>query len=177
VLQIELKDREFYDERSNKFFTIKGRKLTLEHSLISISKWEAHYKKFFFSREPRTPEESRYYVKCMTITQNVPPETYYLVTDEVIEKVNEYINDPMTATTIKLTKGKHNGEQVSSELIYYWMIEFGIPFKCEKWHFGRLWALIAICSEKQKPARKMSRSKSLKDMVSMNESRLRKLKK
>ena len=177
MLQIELKTREFYDEINNRFFTIKGRKLTLEHSLISISKWESKHKKYFFSREPKTIEESVSYIKCMTVTPNVQQEVYYLVTDEVLEKVNDYINDPMTASKIKLTGGRHNGEQVSSELIYYWMIEFGIPFKCEKWHFGRLWALISICSKKSKPKKKIGKQKVLSDMVSMNEKRLRRMNK
>lgn len=174
MLPLELKSREFYDENLNKFFTIKGRKIILEHSLVSISKWESEFKKPFFKKEPMSADETRAYIKCMTITQNVPEETYYLVTDTEVSKVNEYINDSKTATTIKRNTGRrNNGSFVTSELVYYWMIQFGIPMKCEKWHFSRLWALLEICNEENKPKKKLSRSQQLANMVHKNEQRLK----
>lgn len=178
MLPIELQSREFYDEQNNRFFTIKGRKLVLEHSLVSISKWESKYKKPWFSEEQKTIEETRYYIQCMTITQNVPPETYILITNDIVSQVNEYLNDPMTAAKFTNLKGRrrNNGEYITSETIYYWMIMFNIPDKCEKWHINRLIALITMCSEKNKDQKKMSKRARLNDMISTNEQRLKKYK-
>lgn len=174
MLQLELKSQEFYDENTNRFFTIKGRKLSLEHSLVSLSKWESKYKKPWFSKKEKTSEETRYYVKCMTITQNVPDETYYLLTNEDIDKVNAYIEDPMTAAKFKSMHGRrHNGEFVTAETFYYWMVSFNLPEKCEKWHLNRLIALIMMCNEKNKPAKKVGRRQSLNNFIALNEKRLK----
>lgn len=176
MLTLQLNSKEFYDEKTNRFFTVSGRKLVLEHSLVSISKWESKYKKPFLSTE-KSIEETRYYIKCMTITQNVPDETYYLLTDEHIDMINAYIEDPMTATKFNnLQKGKNSGEYVTSETIYYWMISFNIPEKCEKWHLNRLIALITMCSEKNKPHKKMSMNHRMSKLVDLNEKRLKKYK-
>ena len=98
MLQVVIPEREFFDSRTNEFVTIKETKLALEHSLVSVSKWEAKWKKPFVGRIAKTYEESIDYIRCMTLTQNVDPRVYWSIPDDVFEKVNSYIDDPMTAT-------------------------------------------------------------------------------
>lgn len=156
MLQLHFPDMDFFDEQQQKFFTIKGQTIQLEHSLVSISKWEAKWKKPFLSREQKTLEETIDYVRFMTITQNVNPQIYSCLTPEQMQEVNRYIDDPMTATTIKQTEGKGGAMKViTSEEIYYYMISYQIPMECQKWHFNRLMMLIRVCGEKNKPKKKM----------------------
>lgn len=144
------------------FVTTKGGTLNLEHSLISLSKWESKYKKPFLNRtEERTREESLYYIKCMTLNKDVSDDVYESITNIEINKVNEYIDDKMTATWFNENgpkSPKRNQEVVTSELIYYWMIALNIPVSFEKWHLNRLMTLIRVCEEKQKDPKKMKKS-------------------
>lgn len=172
MLEITIPDREFYDEEHNQFFTIEGQTLRLEHSLVSLSKWESKWCKPFITKEKKTIPETIDYIKCMTLTQNVNPEVYSLITDDIIDQVNEYIEAPMTATTFSnIEKRSTNREQITSEIIYYWMIALGIPFECKKWHLNKLLAQIKVCEIKNQPPKKMSRSEIMRRNAAINESR------
>ena len=139
MLQITIPAREMWDEQNNEFVYTNEQTLQLEHSLISLSKWESKWNKPFLSKESKTYEEILDYVKCMTLTQKVSPEIYANLTDENMRDIQRYIEAPMTATTFSEEKNtKGNREIVTSELIYYWMIALGIPLECEKWHLNRL---------------------------------------
>ena len=154
MLRITIPALKLYDEEKNEFFDLKEQTLQLEHSLVSLSKWESKWCKPFLTRDPKTDEETIDYVRCMTLTQNVDPSVYLRLNDSHIEQVQKYIDAPMTATRFFNTedKGKQNGEQITSELVYYWMFSFGIPMECQKWHFNRLLTLIRVFSTKsQKP--------------------------
>lgn len=171
MLQLQIPDKELFDEQQQKFITIKGQTLQLEHSLVSISKWESKWKKPFVDRKDMTVEETVDYVRCMTITQNVNPRVYDLLTPEHITKVMAYINDPMTATTIKKLegKGKGNSAVITSEVVYYYMTAYNIPFDpCQKWHFNRLMMLIKVCDEKNAPQKKMSRRQAAGQYKNLN---------
>ncbi|MGB4293547.1 MAG: hypothetical protein WBJ37_11785, partial [Bacteroidales bacterium] len=147
MLQITIPAVELWDERKQEFVTTKEQTLQLEHSLVSISKWESKWCKPFLSKQEKTSEETLDYIKCMTITQNVDPEVYNYLTNKNIEEINNYINAPMTATYFSDEKtSKTSREQVTAELIYYWMIALNIPFECQKWHLNRLLTLIKVCS-------------------------------
>ena len=154
---------EEFDEEKNEFIytTIsKEQTLQLEHSLVSLSKWESKYCKPFLSKQEKTDEELLDYIKFMTITQNVKDETYerLLRTPGAVEKINEYIDTPMTATTfVENGPGKSNGEQVTAELIYYWMIALQIPPEYRKWHLNQLLTLIKVCNIKNQPPKKMKK--------------------
>lgn len=166
MLELTIPSQEFYNEETNEFFIpdiIKnGVKLRLEHSLVSISKWESNWKKPFLTKEAKTINEIRDYIKCMTLTQNVNPKIYNYLTIDNIKTVNAYIDDPMSATTFREGYTKHtNNEQTTSELIYYWMIALEIPMECQKWHLNRLLNLIRICNIKNSPQKKMSKSEIL----------------
>ena len=165
MLEIIIPATEQWDEKNQEFITSKEQILRLEHSLVSLSKWESKWCKPFLSRENKTMEETIDYIKCMTLTQNVDDHVYNLLTIDNIKKVNEYISAPMTATTFNDSNKKGGAtEIITSELIYYWMISLNIPFECQKWHLNKLFTLIKVCSIKNQPPKKMSK----KDIMSRN---------
>ena len=154
MLIINIPSKELFNEKKQEFIQVKGTNIELEHSLISISKWESKWKKPFVSDIEKTTEETIDYIKCMLIDDKQSLYINYL-TEENIKKINNYITDSMTATTFydDKTTGKKK-EIVTSELIYYWMIANNVPLECEKWHLNRLLTLIRICNIKNTPPKK-----------------------
>jgi hypothetical protein len=177
MLEITIPAVEAYDEVNNEFITvINEQTLRLEHSLVSLAKWESKWRKPFLSQKQRTLEETIDYVKCMTITQNVDPMVYQCLNNSHIKQINDYIENPMTATTfVKEQGGKSNGERVTAELIYYWMISLNIPVEFQKWHLNRLLTLIKVCSIKNQPPKKMSRNEILSRNAALNAQRRQQL--
>lgn len=172
MLQITIPESEYYDSEKNLFVSVKEQTLNLEHSLLSVSKWEQKFNKPFISTERKTHEESKYYIRCMTLTQNVDPMVYEFIPSEVYRKIDEYIEAPMTATTISSNRpGPPNRTIITNEIIYYWMITLGIPFECQKWHLNRLLTLIKVCEIKSTPQKKMSRNEILSRNSSLNAAR------
>jgi len=179
MLEIEIPDVELFDDQTEQFSTIKGQKLRLEHSLVSVSKWEMKWHKPFLGTDEKTREETIDYIRCMTLTQNVNEQVYDYISDDVIRQVNAYIADPMTATWFSgsaKTSGSYSRETVTNELIYYWMIAYKIPFEpCQKWHFERLMTLIRICQLKNEKPKKMSKNEILRENARLNAIRRKKL--
>ena len=176
MLKITIPAVELYDELNNKFITRKEQTLQLEHSLVSLSKWESKWCTPFLSKKEKTNEEIFDYVKCMTITQNVDSETYKYLTEANLKEINDYINAPMTATTFSNEKGgKASREIVTAELIYYWMIALNIPLKCEKWHLNRLLTLIKVCNIKNAPPKKRSKRDIMSQNAALNAARKKQL--
>lgn len=171
MLQLEVSGHEYYDESQGLFVSIKPQKLVLEHSLVSLAKWEAKWKKPFLSKENKTVEETIDYIRCMTVSQNVPEMVYYGITNDMIDEINQYILDPMTATTFRELHHPPSSEGITAELIYYWMTAFNIPFECQKWHLNRLLTLIRVCNVKSAPPKKMSRQDMLKQQRALNQQR------
>lgn len=172
MIQITIPSVELWDEENQVFITSKEYTLQLEHSLVSISKWESKWNKVFLSKEDKTYEETIDYIKCMTITQNIPDEAYRYITENNIKQIEEYISAPMTATWF--SKEKTTGiprEKVTSELIYYWMISLNIPFECQKWHLNRLLTLIRVCNVKNTPPKKMSKRSLMQRNAALNAAR------
>lgn len=164
---------EGWDEAKQEFVESRTQTLQLEHSLISLSKWESKWHKPFLSTKEMTDEETLDYIKCMTLTKNVKPNVYNHITRENMNEVVNYIGDPMTATTFnKDNKGANNRETITSELIYYWMIASNIPFDpCQKWHLNRLITLIKVCGIKNTPPKKRSRREIMSRNAALNASR------
>lgn len=171
MLQIEIPGSEYYDESKGVFVDTKPTKLVLEHSLYSMSKWESEWKKPFLSKEDKTVEETIDYIRKMTIAKGVDPSVYYNLTNSDIDRINNYILDPMTATTFRELLTPPNREIITSELIYYWMTVFNIPFECQKWHLNRLLTLVKVCNIKSQPAKKMSKGEILKQQRALNQKR------
>lgn len=177
MLRIEIPiNPEGWDEKRQEFVKPKTQILQLEHSLVSLSKWESKWCKPFFSNEEKSYEEVLDYIKCMTITQNVDPEVYNHLTESNITDINNYINAPMTATTFTNNKGHgNNREIITSELVYYWMIALNIPVEFQKWHINRLLTLIRVCEIKNSPQKKMSKNEIMSRNAALNEARRKKL--
>lgn len=167
---------EQYDERTNYFLpATKEQTICIEHSLVSISKWESKWHKPYLDEKEKTMEECIDYVRCMTLTQNVDPRAYYAITPQLWAIISDYINDPMTATTVQKTNMSSSRETITSEVIYYWMIYYGIPFECQKWHLSRLLMLISVCNAKSSPPKKMSRSEIYEQNRMLNAARRKRL--
>ena len=157
MLQITVPSIEVWDEIHEMFINTKEQTLRLEHSLISISKWESKWHKSFLDSRNKTHEEMVDYIRCMTITQNVDPNVYFCLSKENFEEINSYIEDKHTATYFRETENNaKRREKTTSELIYYWMISYNIPFECQTWHLNRLLTLIRVCDIKNQQVKKRS---------------------
>lgn len=159
MLQITVPGIEMWDESKEEFTSANEQTLTLEHSLISLSKWESKWCKPFLHSN-KTPEETMDYIKCMTLNQKVDPSVYDRLTAENIAEIEQYIAAPMTATTFTEdpTDKKKSREKITSELIYYWMASYQLPVEFEKWHLNRLITLIRVCGIKNQPPSKKKSS-------------------
>ena len=176
MLRITIPFFELWDEQKQELISVNEQTLQLEHSLVSISKWEAKWGKPFLTKQEKTLEETIDYVKCMTLTQNVKPEVYYGLTAANMDEINRYIEHPMTATRFFEEKnGRAGREQITAEIIYYWMVVLNIPFECQKWHLNRLLTLIRVCDIKSQPPKKQSRREIMKRNAALNAARRKRL--
>lgn len=161
MLPIYVKEGEYWDERNNEFIYTKPYKLNLEHSLVSISKWESKWHISFFETK-LNHQQFISYIECMTLNKDAPRDVYLRLSRQNLDEIMAYINDPMTASTVKdIKKQGHSREFVTTELVYYWMAKFNLPVEFEKWHINRLIMLIKICFEKENP-QKMTQSEQAK---------------
>lgn len=175
MLKLTIPSVEMYDEVLEEFIVTRTLTIQLIHSLVSISKWESKWNRAFLSKDKKTVEETIDYVRCMTITQNVPLEVYERLTNKHIDTINDYIESPNTATVIGTNDSNPSREVITSEIIYHWMISLNIPFECQKWHLNRLLTLINVCNIKNQPAKKMSRRELMNRNKTLNEQRRNKL--
>lgn len=152
-LILHVEPYEGFDSNNNMFVSIKETTLQLEHSLISLKKWEQKYHiPFLDDTIEKTPEQWLYYVECMNMTQNVDPNVFKYFSMSNLEKVTKYIEDPMTATWFndngKKQPQSKKKEIITAEIIYYWMIELNVPIQFEKWHLNQLLTLIRVINIK-----------------------------
>ena len=172
MLRITIPEIEQYNEETEEFIISKAQVLQLEHSLVSLSKWESKWCKPFLTKKEKTVEESIDYIRCMTLTQNVDPEVYTRITPDIVDRVAKYIEAPMTATTFSSKSNQPaSHEVVTAELIYYWMIAYNIPFECQKWHLNKLMTLINVCSIKNEPPKKMGKKALMNRNTALNAAR------
>lgn len=184
MLEITVKasKKEAYDDKKEEFISFAlehDYKFYLEHSLVSISKWESKWHKPFLIKTQKTEEEVLDYIRCMIVTPNIPDNIVYFLSADDFAKINAYIENPMTATTFHTAKTSNNQlgtsprkqETLTSELIYYWMIENDIPVEFQKWHLNRLLTLIRVCRIKSNSENKMNKKDNLSQMRSINQAR------
>ena len=161
--KVIIEAKEAWDPVNEMFVEIPRREFMIEHSLISISRWESKWHKPFLSTN-KTVEEWIDYIKCMTLNPNIPEDTYAYLTTKDLTDIDAYTSDLMTATWFSnKEQGRRGSQKITSELIYSWMVDLGIPFECEKWHINRLLTLIRVCTVKMN-AEKMSK----KDLYAQN---------
>jgi len=170
IVTVAVGKEELFDSGAQEFIQPRKFNLVLEHSLVSLSKWESFYEKPFINSE-KTHEETLHYVRDMTVTPEVPEEVYESLSQANVDKITAYIEAKMTATTVHQAPNNSNLETVTSELIYYWMIALGIPFECQHWHLSRLLMLIKVCNVKNAPAKKMSRAETAAYNRALNDQR------
>ena len=176
MLTITLPALELWDEAESEFVSVKEQTLELEHSLVSLSKWESKWCKPFLSKVEKTDEEVLDYIRCMTLTKNVDPDIYSRLTDAHVKQIYDYINAPMTATTFSQDKSAAKSrEVVTSEVVYYWMIALNIEFECQYWHLNRLLTLIKVCNIKNSPPKKRSKKDIMSQNAALNEARRKQL--
>lgn len=175
MLEITIPYAELYDSGSRRIIKVPEQTLKLEHSLVSLSKWESKWHKPFLSKEQKTYEEVVDYVKCMTLTQNVNPYVYLALTNDNMQRINEYLNDPMTATTFSKDRAKPSRDIITSEVIYQWMIYLNVPFECQKWHLNRLFTLLKVCGIKSQPPKKKSKRETASQYAALNQARRKQL--
>lgn len=173
MLPLTIKGDEFWDPTKEEFITIPDCTLKLEHSLLSVSKWESKYKRAFLSEKtgPKTIDENLDYVRFMSINEDINPNAYLGITEEQLQQIVEYIQDPATATTFSKNPRGRRSSFITSEIIYWEMVTLGIPFECEKWNLNRLLTLIRVCDEKGQPPKKMSQNDLLRQYAGVNAKR------
>lgn len=169
---------EFYDEEKEEFLPpidIKETKIQIEHSLISLKKWEQTWHKPFLGKAEKTYDELSDYIRCMTLNHGIDPEVYYWIPNDVINKVVEYIKDPMTATTIResniVSVQKNTREGITAEIIYYWMIALNIPVEFQKWHLNQLLTLIKVVNIKNQKQKPKNPKDAAKERMALNKER------
>lgn len=175
MLTITIPAAEAWDEIKQEFIYVNETTLELEHSLVSLSKWESKWQKAFLSSKDKTDEEILDYIRCMTITQNVNPNIYNYINSNNMTEINRYIAAPMTATVFSDKNNKPSYEIITAELIYYWMIALNIPFECQYWHLNRLLTLIKVCNIKNSPKKKMSKRDIMSRNAALNAARRKQL--
>lgn len=172
MLTLTVLGEEFFDETSQEFLTIGDFTLELEHSLVSLSKWEELYEKPFLGKDQKSDEETLGYIQAMCLTPNVPAAVWSRLSAENLLVINEYISAKKSATWFNdVSPQRRGGEVITAELIYYWMIALNIPFECQHWHLNKLFTLIKVCNLKQTPPKKMGRTTAAERQRQLNAAR------
>lgn len=174
MLQLQVTTAESYDEAAEKFVPSEQFELVLEHSLVTVSKWESKFEKPFLGPSEKSQEEIYWYILAMIQTENPPEDVLQKLSEANLAEINAYINANMTATTFHDEKNaKGSREVITTEIIYYWMVSLNIPWEAQYWHFNRLLTLIRVCNLKNQPAKKMSRNEAAQRQRAINEERRR----
>lgn len=171
MLTLNVAAREFFDDKTQTFVNVPSQTITLEHSLISLYKWEAAWEKPYLSKKPKSRIEALDYIRCMSINKEITLETIMSLTDDQIKQINTYIDAPMTATTFSKDTAAPSRQVITAEVIYWQMINAQIPITCEKWHLNRLFTLIRVCNIKSNKPKKMGKQDLINRNKQLNQAR------
>ena len=174
MLELKVSEKELFNDDEGTFVAVAAQTLELEHSLISVSKWESKWRKPFLIEGKHDPEAYVDYIRCMCITRNVPEEVFLSLSSEEIQLLTEYIDTEQTATWFNETPGDNKPkptQAITSELIYYWMIAYNVPAEYQKWPLSRLLTLIRVCEAKNAPQKKQSKAELHARMRALNAER------
>lgn len=171
MLTLVVAAREFYDDQKETFVNVQEQTICLEHSLISLRRWEANWQKPYLSKTPKTKMETLDYIRCMSINKEISLETVMSLSDDQLKKIHQYIEAPMTATTFSKDDAPPSRQIMTAELIYWQMIANQIPFECEKWHLNRLFTLIRVCGIKNQKPKKMGKQETMNRNRQLNQAR------
>lgn len=176
MIKIHLpKSNDFFDEASGEFVDLPEINVKLENSLVAISRWESKFHKSFFTTTAKNEAELLYFIRCMSLTDELLDEITALriiSSQPILKEIKKYLDDPMTATVVKKQPGgKKSSETTTSELVYYWLVAHQIPFSCEWWNINRLIKLVEVCNAKNQPGKKMSKNDSMRQHKSLNAAR------
>lgn len=172
MLKLAVTLSENFDEVSKEFLTEEVA-VEFEHSLVTLSKWEAKHEKPFLGTSEKTSDEVLDYIRMMIITPEVDSSIVNSLSKDNLEKINNYIAAKQTATWFseRNSGGPPKKQTITSELIYYWMISYNIPMECEHWHLNRLFTLIRVFNVHNEPKKKMSRAELAAQNRRLNEER------
>ena len=160
------------EKRVKKLIRVPAIHLVLEHSLLSISKWESEWQIPFVETKRMTAKQFLSYCKCMTINQQKDPNVYQFLRNQDVVKIKDYLDNPMTARIKRKSKGGGRSRiMMTSEYFYAVMVQYGIPFDCDKWHFNRLIALIECCQAMNGEGPKMNYRERQKYYAELNAQR------
>lgn len=171
MLQIKITIPEAFNEEKSEFIAGDVVVINLEHSLVSMSKWESKWEIPFLSNQNKTNEHTLDYIRMMNLGAEFPPGLFRNFSNENFEEIDAYISARMSATTFNDQNKTSSLEIITAELIYYWMVALTIPFECQQWHLNRLLALIKVCDEKNAPPKKMSRAEVIARNRQLNDQR------
>lgn len=174
MYELDIEEKDYFDNKAEVFVKIPGQHLRLEHSLVAITKWESKWHEAFLSGRDKTAEQTFDYIRCMSLDPLVTPLIVYSISSSQLDKIFEYINEAMTASWVADTQSKKNSGVITSEVVYSMMFELGIPMECENWHLNRLIMQIKVGAERQKPQKKMSKQEIIARNRRLNEERRRK---
>lgn len=171
MLTLEVSPKEFYDSSNESFVDIPGCTVELEHSLVAISKWESKTHKPFLTNTEKSNDEVLYYIECMIVSKHTDLNFIKYLSQREIEQIQNYIQDPCTATTVNNGDSKPSRDVITSELIYYWLVAGQIPFECQYWHINRLFMLVNICGVKNQPPKKQNKKTTMARNKQLNDAR------
>lgn len=169
---LEVPNKTLWNDRTQEFVDVVGKTIKLEHSLVSLARWESKWHTYYLNNEKLTAEQKLDYIRCMTITQDVDPNLYYAITPEQQKDIHDYINDPMTGTVFSnKSTSSVNSRFITNEVIYSWMFANNIPIECQKWHLNRLLTLIRVCNEEKQPPKKKTQREIMEEQRARNKAR------
>ena len=173
MLKIIIPESEHFDQSTSEFILLPEVKIDMEHSLVSLSKWESEFEKPFLSKDDKTPDETTGYLRAMALSPDIPVEVFRRIPPEVITQINDYIGAKMSATWFTEVPGAPKSREIiTAEIIYYWMTALNIPFECEMWNLNRLFTLIKVTNQKNAPPKTMGKGEQLAQQRRLNAERM-----